>query len=84
MIVVDASLVLKLVLLENDSYLARSLWQEWVDQGEEIAAPILLRSETLSGVRRRSYRGLFAHEEGQTAYVILDDLAVELLDPSGL
>ncbi|MSQ14774.1 MAG: PIN domain-containing protein [Dehalococcoidia bacterium] len=84
MIVVDASLVLKLVFDEDDGDVARSLWQEWVDQGEEIAAPILLRAETLSAVRRRVYSGLLTYDQGQAAYAILDDPAVELLDPSGL
>lgn len=42
---VDASLVLKLVLEEEDSEKAHALWASWVADGVEIIAPCQLGFE---------------------------------------
>jgi predicted nucleic acid-binding protein len=41
-VVVDASLALKWVLIEEDSDIAKMLLSRWIDEGKEIRAPALL------------------------------------------
>jgi predicted nucleic acid-binding protein len=83
-IVVDASLALKLVLDEPDSLRVRSLWQAWANNGEALCAPTLFRAETISAVRRRVFRRLLSEEEGREAYEVLDNLSVEIGEPDDL
>jgi predicted nucleic acid-binding protein len=39
MICLDASLALKLLVVEEDSARARSLWRSWIAAGVEVVAP---------------------------------------------
>lgn len=84
MIVIDASLVLKLFLNEPDSAQFRRRWQQWEQGGEVLIAPPLFRSETLSVLRRSVYRGLLLSPEGDHAFAALEKLEVEIHEPPGL
>lgn len=44
-VVVDASVVLKLLLPEERTEAIRNLWARWVEQEVEVAAPFLLAYE---------------------------------------
>ena len=63
MIVVDASLVAKLVISEHDSEAAR----DWIQAVAQIAAPDLLISEVTSAVVRRVNMRDLARTEGLNA-----------------
>jgi len=83
-IVVDASLALKLVLQEEDSSQVRSQWNSWILGGETLYAPTLFRPETVSTVRRRVYRGLLSPAQGRLAYTLLGGLPIEIREPANL
>lgn len=84
MIVLDASVALKLAIRETDSPTALALWQTWVDMGEEIVAPALFRPESLSVVRRNVHRGLISEDQGDAARQVLDGLAIDTREPPNL
>ncbi|MGH2460921.1 MAG: type II toxin-antitoxin system VapC family toxin [Chloroflexota bacterium] len=84
MIVVDASLALKLALNEADSDQVRARWQEWTDVGEPIIAPPLFRAETASVLRGNVYRGVLTAAAGERAFALLEGLAIETREPLNL
>jgi predicted nucleic acid-binding protein len=83
-IVVDASVALKLVLNETDSQTVRTLWQQWVIDGEKRLAPPLFRAETLSVIRRSVQRGLLSDVDGTAAVEKLLELPIEIREPHTL
>lgn len=84
MIVVDASIAVKLVLNEPDSGIVRDLWQQWAMTGELRLAPPLFRTETLSVVRRAIHRGLLSERDGNAAVEELFALPMEIREPVAL
>ena len=84
MVVVDASLVLKLVLAEEDSEEAANLWRRWAEEGEVVAAPPLFSAETSSVLRRRVYQGKLDPAQGDAAFAVLRGLVVDILEPVDL
>jgi predicted nucleic acid-binding protein len=83
-ICVDANLVLKLVLIEEDSPLVHELWDSWIDEGVEIVAPPLLAFEGTSVIRNKVHRGLVPPEEGELMFEAFQAQGVKLLYPEGL
>jgi predicted nucleic acid-binding protein len=83
-ICVDASILIKLLVEEENSDLARSLWQSWLDAGIERVAPPLLIYEIIAVLRKQVYRGLITAQEGDEAFNLAQDAPVSLLAPSGL
>ena len=83
-ICVDANLVLKLVLVEEDSPLVHELWDRWIDKGVEIVAPPLLAFEGTSMIRNEVHRGLMPPDEGELMFEALQAQGVKLLYPEGL
>jgi predicted nucleic acid-binding protein len=81
---VDASLVLKLILVEADSVLAHQLWSTWIDTGVEVVAPPLFAFEGTSVLCSKVYRGLISPEEADLMFTALHLLGVRLLYPEGL
>jgi predicted nucleic acid-binding protein len=51
LVCVDASLVLKLVLGEDDSPQVLTLWRRWIDESITVIAPPLLAYEVTSVLR---------------------------------
>lgn len=81
---VDASLLVKLAVTEDDSDIARGLWAKWVAESTEIAAPRLLHYEITSTLRNKAYRGTLSTEEAETALEKLLKLRVSIVEPPGL
>jgi predicted nucleic acid-binding protein len=61
---VDASVILKLVIREDGSDVARELWAHWLSEGTEVVAPRLLFYETTSALRNKVHRGLMSENDG--------------------
>lgn len=83
-VVVDASLILKLVLPEPYSATAQTLWMAWIASDTEICAPCHLEFETVSVIRNRVHRNLLTAEQGAAAYHALMALEVTLMHPGTL
>jgi predicted nucleic acid-binding protein len=81
---IDASLVLKLVLVEKDSPKVQHLWHTWIDAGVEIVAPPLLAFEGTSVIRNKMHRGLVPPEEAELMFKAFHLLGVRLLYPDDL
>lgn len=62
--VVDASVVVKWLVDEEDSDSAQLLLDQWIAQGVERAAPNLLPFEVANVVHRQAARGLLTIENG--------------------
>ncbi len=77
---VDASLTVKLVLPEQDSDLARSLWAEWERQGVECIVPSLWGYEVASVVRKHGRRGTLTPQEEADVLNLLLNLPVRVVD----
>lgn len=63
-VVVDASVVIKWLVDEEDSDSAQLLLDEWIAQGVARAAPYLLPFEVTNVLHRQTARGLLTIEDG--------------------
>lgn len=81
---VDASLALKLVLLEDDSDRAEALWANWITQDITVIAPYLLAYEVSSVIRNKIYCGKITSEDGDLAFAKLHAQGIVLLHPKEL
>lgn len=81
---VDASLALKLVLLEDDSDRAEALWANWITQDITVIAPYLLAYEVSSVIRNKVYRGKITSEDGDLAFAKVHAQGIVLLHPKEL
>ena len=84
MICLDASLALKLLVVEEDSARARSLWRSWIAAGVEVAAPGLFVFECVSALRRMVVRKDLEEERASSAIGLLRTMPVSLRAPRGL
>lgn len=62
-VVVDANLALKWVLLEEDSTLSMGLLEKWTDERKEIIAPALFAYEVTNILHRQAVTGKLTHDE---------------------
>jgi predicted nucleic acid-binding protein len=83
-VVVDASVVLKLLLREEGSEAVHSRWREWVEADTEITAPFLLAYEVISVLRNKVFRQEFPPEAGDAAFAAFVSQEVSLLHPDGI
>jgi len=83
-VVVDASVILKLVLPEDGSEEVGRLWRQWAEQDTEIAAPFLLAYEVTSVLRNKVFRGELSPEAGEAAFVASRAQEVALRHPEGI
>lgn len=81
---VDASLALKLVLLEDDSDRAEALWANWITQDITVIAPYLLAYEVSSVIRNKIYCGKITSEDGDLAFAKVHAQGIVLLHPKEL
>lgn len=81
---VDASLVLKLLLVEADSAKVHQLWNAWIDDGVEIVSPPLLAFEATSVIRNKMYRSLILPEEAELMFKTFQLLSIRLRYPDNL
>ncbi len=84
MVCLDASVGLKLLVAEDDSARARSLWRTWAVQGFVVVAPGLFVFECTSALRRMVVRGDLAQEAGRRALGLLLEMPLSLQAPDGL
>ena len=80
----DASLALKLLVVEDDSARARSLWRSWGAHGIQVVAPGLFVFECTSALRRMVVRGDLAEEPARRALGLLLAMPVSLRAPKDL
>ena len=83
-VVVDASILLKLLLPEEGSEAVRRLWGQWVERDTEIVAPFLVAYEVGSVLRNKIFRKELPPEAGEAAFVAFRSLEVLLLHPDGI
>jgi len=84
MVCLDASLALKLLVVEDDSARARSLWRSWIARGTEVVAPGLFVFECTSALRRMVVRRDLEEEVAREALGHLLAMPVSLGAPKGL
>ena len=80
----DAGVLIKLVVAEEDSDRADSLWEQWKEDGVNVVSPGLLLFELTSVLRKKVHRGLLSPEEGERAFDTVHRLPVQVLTPSDL
>lgn len=84
MICVDASLVVKLLVDEDDSDRAKALWQSWIISSTEIIAPFHLAFETISVIRQRQSRGDLIAAEAKLAFDTFVAFNIRLVHPDDI
>jgi len=84
LVCVDASILIKLVVEEEQSDHASALWDSWVDDGVKIVAPTLFSYEVTATLRKKVYRQLLTLAEGKEAFAAALAVEVRLMAPSGL
>ncbi len=67
-ICIDVNIVLKLVLAEQHSDLARKLWLLWLEEEAELIAPPLFMFEGVSAIRANVTRKLLTEDTADTAF----------------
>ena len=77
-VVVDANLALKWVLIEADSTLSISLLDQWTDEGKEIIAPALFAYEVTNILHRQVIAGKLTYEEADEGLARLFSLGILL------
>lgn len=83
--VVDASLAVKLVLKGESLRLhARQLYEDAARAGASLIAPPILESEVDSVIRVRAFAVRLTPQQAMNAWLGLDDLQIETVNPAGL
>lgn len=85
-VVVDASLAVKLVLIEEDTETARRLWLDWTSSQTQRVAPALFVFESISAIRWNIIRKLTSVAAADVAFQEFLEYAqdVQLLMPPTL
>lgn len=83
-VVIDASVMLKLLLPEEGSDAVHGRWREWVEADTEITAPFLLAYEVVSVLRNKVFRRELPPEAGDAAIAAFLSQEVSLLHPHGI
>ena len=81
---IDASVVLKLIVAEDDSAQAHALWQELAAAGSEPVAPALLLFECVSALRKLVARDALRASTARVAIDRLLALPISFSAPEGL
>jgi predicted nucleic acid-binding protein len=75
----DASLALKLVLIEDGTDMALELWRGWLESGMGVVAPSLITWEVASAIRKAALRGGIPRSGVTDLYEEFQELPVELI-----
>lgn len=78
---VDASLVAKWLIDEDDSPLALDVLERWIQQSTDMVAPILIDYEMGSVLRKVAARGLISADEARERLHLLEVLPIRRLHP---
>lgn len=82
-ICVDASFVLRLVVIAEGSDRAAEAWREWTEEGRLILAPSLLQVEASNALRRYEAQGLLTRDEALSGLDLLLRLDIVMVqDPA--
>ena len=82
--VVDASLVVKWLVEEEDSGKALAIHQGWVASGVRIAAPHLMLAEVANALHRKVVDGEFELESATRTLENLSSLEIEFHNPPNI
>ena len=77
-VVVDASIALKWVLLENDSKVSMSLLDKWADESKRIIAPALFVYEVTNIIYRQALTGKLTYDEADKGLTKMFSLGILL------
>jgi predicted nucleic acid-binding protein len=80
---VDTSFAIKLVLWEEGSLLAKTMWESWVAENVRVIAPCHLVFEGTSVIRNRIHRRLISAPAGEQAFEAFLAQDIELVHPNG-
>ena len=83
-VVVDASLAIKWLLVEEDSDKAHTLLQSWEQQEVDRVAPHLLAAEVANALHRKVIRGQLPREQAVRLMTRILSSRLELHDPPHL
>ena len=83
-LVVDASLVVKWLVEEDDSEKAEALLDAWTARGIRLAAPSLMPVEVANALHRRVERGEISLLDAVSLMRRLSTYGIALEDPSGI
>ncbi len=75
-VVIDSNLLVVLVNRDPRSEITRRQFDEWMDRGIQIHAPILALYEVANSLTRLIVAGIFPEEELAAAWTFLDDLPI--------
>ncbi len=80
----DANLLIKLAVDEENSDTVHHLWRQWTEDDAEICAPSLIWYEVTSTLRKRVYRATMIDDEARSALEVLLGLGVSALSSEEL
>lgn len=78
LVCVDASFAAKLVLPEEDSYLATSLWRSWQEDNSRVIAPSLITWEVANTIRKTIRRGRLPEETADGIFTTFLNLPITI------
>jgi len=78
MVVVDANLALKWVLLEDDSHSSMLLLDKWTNEGKAVIAPALFVYEVTNILFRQSVTGKLTYDESRWGLEKLFSLDIQI------
>ncbi len=81
---VDASVVVPIVVFEEQSTVAQRFWGELIDQKVEIIAPPLINYEIVAAIYRKAYRRLITWDEAFDSIKLALDLGITIVNFKGL
>ena len=77
-VVVDANLALKWVLIEEDSTRSMRLLEKWTSESKEVIAPALFAYEVTNILHRQAVAGKLTHDEALQGLAKLFSLGIAL------
>jgi len=80
-IVIDASVAIKLIVVENDSRIAIDLFEEWGNQNKLIIAPALFIYEITNTLLKKARRGTMTIAEVKVAASAILETGIEIYWP---
>ena len=83
-VVVDASVILKLMVEEEDTGHALALVDDWADTGVRIFAPHFMLSEATNGLLKKMRRREIGLEEALLFFNRISGISIDFLQPVSL
>ena len=80
LVCVDASIIISLVTSEAQSQKALDLWTKWMQEDIHVVAPVLLKYEVTSALRRKVTRAIMSYEDARRSLEAVLSLDIEFFD----